>query len=265
MTAVSSASAVEPDVRVESQQTLSLGEDRTLLAANLAVEILRAGLFRLSFVLPPGFDIESLSGPAVSHWTELRTGEQRQITLHLNGKTEGRQSLNLSLTGPGLKGVTNWSVPRLLLREAGKQRGQLVIVPEQGLRLQVAARSGLTQLDPQKAGIRQKGVLAFRLLSADWTLGLDLEQVDSWVQVSSLQLPRAGYETRHDYVPALLWYTSIAQYREAQIDKNTLQRRFQDYFNAHRGEKGRSHQIGELLNELKPFAPEVLSYVQKWI
>jgi hypothetical protein len=28
-----------------------------------------------------------------------------------------------------------------------------------------------------------------------------------------------GYETRHDYVPALLWYTSIAQYREAQIDK----------------------------------------------
>lgn len=74
-----------------------------------------------------------------------------------------------------------------------------------------------------------------------------------------------GYETRHDYVPALLWYTSIAQYREAQIDKNTLQRRFQDYFNAHRGEKDRSHQIGELLNELKPFAPEVLSYVQKWI
>lgn len=73
-----------------------------------------------------------------------------------------------------------------------------------------------------------------------------------------------GYETRPDYVPALLWYTSIAQYKEEVIDKNTLQRRLQDYFNAHRGEKDRSHQIGELLNELKPHAPEVINYLQIW-
>ncbi|HKX62048.1 MAG TPA: hypothetical protein VJS65_09390, partial [Verrucomicrobiae bacterium] len=46
---------------------------------------------------------------------------------------------------------------------------------------------GVTQLDPQKAGIRQKGVLAFRLLQAPWALTLDLERVDAWVQVSSLQ------------------------------------------------------------------------------
>lgn len=39
------ASPVEADVRVESQQTLSLGEDRTVLAANLSVEVLRAGIF----------------------------------------------------------------------------------------------------------------------------------------------------------------------------------------------------------------------------
>jgi hypothetical protein len=75
----------------------------------------------------------------------------------------------------------------LLFREAGKQRGQLVIVPEQGMRLQVAARDGVTQLDPQKAGIRQKGVLAFRLLQPQWSLALDIEQVDAWVQVTSLQ------------------------------------------------------------------------------
>ena len=33
-----------------------------------------------------------------------------------------------------------------------------------GRLLQVASREGLTQLDPQKAGVRQRGVLAFRLL-----------------------------------------------------------------------------------------------------
>jgi len=61
------ASLVEPDVRVETQETLSLGEDRTLLAANVALTITRAGLFRVSFALPGGLDVESVSGAALSH------------------------------------------------------------------------------------------------------------------------------------------------------------------------------------------------------
>src|SRR5205823_7052312 len=81
------ASPVEPDIRVETQDTLSLGEDRTVLAANPTVEITRAGIFRLSFIMPPGFDVESISGPALSHWTELKTEAVRIITLHLRGKT----------------------------------------------------------------------------------------------------------------------------------------------------------------------------------
>src|SRR6185503_20665113 len=52
---------------------------------------------------------------------------------------------------------------------------------------QVAARDGVTQLDPQKSGIRQKGVLAFRLLQSQWALALDIERVNAWVQVTSLQ------------------------------------------------------------------------------
>ena len=54
LTAAMKASAVEPDVVVETQSTLSLGEDRVVLAANVNVEITRAGIFRLSFLLPPG-------------------------------------------------------------------------------------------------------------------------------------------------------------------------------------------------------------------
>jgi hypothetical protein len=181
------ASAVEPDVRVETQETLSLGEDRTVLAANATVAVTRAGIFRVSFVLPAGMDVESISGDALSHWTELRAAEGRIITLHLKGKTEGQQQFNVSLAGPGTKATTNYAVPRLVFREASKQRGQLVIVPEQGMRLQVGARDGVTQLDPQKAGIRQKGVLAFRLLQQQWSLALDIERVEAWVQVTGLQ------------------------------------------------------------------------------
>ena len=186
-TAVIKASAVEPDVRVESQDTLSLGEDRVLLAVNAAVDITRAGIFRLSFELPSGLDVESITGETVSHWTESKSGEARIITMHLRGRTEGKQQYSVSLTGSGLKTAKGWKAPQLVFREAGKQRGSFVVVPEQGMRLQVATRDGITQLDPQKSGIKQKGVLAFRVLQTPWNLTLDVEQVDAWVQVTSLQ------------------------------------------------------------------------------
>ncbi len=239
-TAALKASPVEPDVRVETQATLSLGEDRMVLAANVTVDITRAGIFKLSFVMPAGFDVEAISGEALSHWTEsgstgdspvpsgdspdgtgrsvqangdgrsaaLRSavpvggsptgaggspappGGRRVITLNLRGKTEGRQQFAINLAGPGVKGSRKgdaWTVPQLVLREAGKQQGTLLIVPEQGMQLQATTMDGLSQLDPQKSGIRQKGVLAFRVLQAPWKLALDLEQVDPWIQVTSLQ------------------------------------------------------------------------------
>jgi hypothetical protein len=181
------ASAVQPDVRVESQQTLSLGEDRTVLAVNLTVAITRAGIFKLSFLLPTGLDVDSITGAAMSHWTEVKTDAGRIITLDLKSRTEGTQQFALTLTGPGIRTATNWAVPNLLLGEATKQSGQLLIVPEQGMRVQVSTREGMTQLDPLQYGVHQKGVLAFRLLQSDWKLALDLERVDAWTQVTSLQ------------------------------------------------------------------------------
>ncbi len=72
------ASAVQPDVRVETQDTLSLGEDHTVLADNFTAEITRAGIFDLSFLMPAGFDVESISGAALSQWTELKTEAGRR-------------------------------------------------------------------------------------------------------------------------------------------------------------------------------------------
>lgn len=191
-TAEVKASAVEPDVRVESQDTLSLGEDRALLASNATVEITRAGIFRLSFALPAGMDVESIAGQAVSHWTELKTDAARIITMHLRGRTEGKQEFAITLTGPGMKSAKAMVAPQLIFREASKQRGTFLVVPEQGMRLQVTTREGVTQLDPQKNGIKQKGVLAFRILQTPWNLALDVEQVDPWVQVTSLQHATVG-------------------------------------------------------------------------
>jgi hypothetical protein len=181
------ASAVEPDVRVETQDTLSLGEDRTVLASTANVTITRAGIFKLSFVMPEGFDVESITGAAMSHWTELKTDAGRVITLDLTGKTDGLQQFIITLSGPGVKTARAWTVPQIMLREANKQRGTLLVVPEQGMRLQAVALDGASLLDPQQAGVRLKGVLAFSILETPWKIGLDVEQVDPWTQVTSLQ------------------------------------------------------------------------------
>lgn len=181
------ASAVKPDVRVETQETLSLGEDRALLAVSASVEITRAGIFRISFSLPEGFDVESISGSALSHWTESKSDTERLVTLHLQGKTEGKQQFAITLAGAGIRRAGTWLVPQIVFREAEKQRGTLLVVPDQGMRLSVAERESVTQLDPEKSGIREKGVLAFRILQAPARLSLDIEQVDPWIQVTSLQ------------------------------------------------------------------------------
>ncbi len=177
--------AVEAEVRVKSQQTVSVGEDRVTLNAVVTADILRAGLFKLSFVAPEGFDVESVGGPALSHWTEMREGAKRVIVMHLRGRTLGEQKFAIALSGPGTAGKSRWSPPRLALTEASRTDGELLVVPEEGLRLHPAERSGVTQVNPGvSAG---KGALAFRLLQSGYALAFDVENAAPWIKCDWLQ------------------------------------------------------------------------------
>lgn len=181
---------VMPEVRVISQQELTLGSERILLSATLQANITRAGIFKLSFPVPAGLEVESLSGGALSHWTESEAKGVRTITLHLNGKTMGAQQFALALTGPpapvlnGGKGA--WLVPRLLLNEAVRQSGQLLVMPEKGIRVRAIDRKNVSRLNTQAQRVRQSGGLAFRLLQADWKLSLGIEKLDPWITASVL-------------------------------------------------------------------------------
>ena len=181
---------VAAEMRAETWQVLSLGDDRMVLSADLAVSITRAGMFRLLLEIPKGLEIESASGAALSHWTEAETDGVRVMTLHLNGRTMGRQQFHLSFTGPATGAQKKWQVPRLMLREATRESGILTIVPEQGMRIGVVDREHVSPMDPRdlsdapqahaKAAMRL-GALAFRLLQKDWRLGLSIDELEPWV------------------------------------------------------------------------------------
>jgi len=172
---------VDSEVRVYSKQVLSLGDERVVLGVNFAAEISRAGLFQLSFPLPDGLEVESLTGAALHHWAELSEGDQRQIILHLNGKTIGTQNFSLVLSGTVPTDVGDWSIPRFELKEATRQTGELVVRPTTGIRLRTVSRQNISEADPRTMGGNAQGALAFRLLQRDWNLVLGVEKLDPWV------------------------------------------------------------------------------------
>lgn len=182
-----SVAPVTPEVRVAVRQVLTLDDDRLVLAADLRAAITRTGVFKLSFALPDGLDVETASGAALSQWTEARDGAQRIVTLHLRGRTLGEQSFAVTLAGAAPRAQEAWPLPRLTVREATRQTGEVVVVPGQGLRLRATAREGATPVDPRGLGGMQPGTLAFRLLQDDWTVALGIEALEPWVTVQALQ------------------------------------------------------------------------------
>lgn len=189
---------VAPEVRVTTEEVLSLGTERTLLKVDATVEITRAGIFRFGFVVPEGFEVESLSGEALSHWNESGEGAERSVTAHLHGQTLGTKKFALVLSKAGLvtaspaadkDSSTGWEVPRFVVTEAARQTGQLIVRAEQGLRLRTFSRRNVSEVDPRSAGgsRRNEAALAFRLLQKEWQLSLGIENLDPWVTGQVLQ------------------------------------------------------------------------------
>lgn len=180
-------SPVASEVRVISNQVLSFGDERVVLAVNFSAEISRAGLFQLSFPLPTGLEVESLSGASLHHWAELSEDGQRQIILHLNGKTIGPQSFSLTLTGNTPTNVSEWEIPRFELKEGVRQTGELIVRPTTGIRLRTLSRQNVSETDPRSMGGKSPGALAFRLLQRDWKLVLGIEKLEPRISGNVLQ------------------------------------------------------------------------------
>jgi hypothetical protein len=182
--------AVAPELRAESWQLVSLGEDRLVVATDLAVMITRSGVFRLDLDVPDGLEIESATGEGLSHWTESKVDGRRVLTFHLSGKTMGLRNFGLTLTGRPTGAQEKWMVPRISLRGASRETGVLTVVPERGLQVRAMERKNVSQLDPRELADGDKetsraasrpGALAYRLLQSDWALGLSISRLDPWV------------------------------------------------------------------------------------
>lgn len=172
---------VAPEVRVESKQVLSFGDERIVLAVNFITEVTRTGVFQLSFPLPTGMEVESLTGQSLHHWSEVTGEGGRLIILHLNSKTIGAQAFSLTLAGSTPTDGEDWFVPRFEVNEAKRHSGELIVQPATGIRLRTVSRKNVSESDPRALGGQAQGALAFRLLQRDWSLRLGIDKLDAWV------------------------------------------------------------------------------------
>lgn len=181
---------VAPELRSESWQLVSLGDDRLVVSTDLSVNITRSGVFKLPVEIPGGLEIETATGEALSHWTESTTEGKRILTLHLSGKTLGKLEFNITLTGRPPGAQENWQTPRLSLRGASRESGIVTIVPERGLQVRAVNRKNISQIDPRELNDAKResiraaarpGALAYRILQSDWSLGLAISRLDPWV------------------------------------------------------------------------------------
>lgn len=179
-------SPVAAEIRTTTSQTLSLGEDRMVLAVDLVAAITRAGVFKLELEIPEGFEIEGVTGAALAHWAESQEEKARVLSLHLNGRTLGEQSFAITMVAASPGSQANWSVPRVMLRGASRQTGTLTVVPDRGFQVRAVSRGNVSQLDPRESGASRPGSLAFSLLQADWSLVLAIAKLDPWVTAQIL-------------------------------------------------------------------------------
>ncbi len=181
---------VAPELRSESWQLISLGDDRLVVSTDLSVSITRAGVFKLAVEIPAALEIETATGNGLSHWTESTSDGKRILTLHLSGKTIGKHDFNITLTGKPPGSQTNWEVPRLSLNNASRETGIVTVVPDRGLQVRAVNRKNISQesgddiqaLNKQaaQASVRP-GALTYRILQSDWSLGLAISRLDAWV------------------------------------------------------------------------------------
>ena len=181
---------VAPEIRSEIWQLVSLGEDRLLVSADVEVDITRAGVFRVEVEIPATLEIESVTGAALGHWSERDDAGSRILTMHLAGRTIGRQAFAITLTGAAPAATGSWSVPRVTVAGTTRETGVLTVVPERGLQVRVDDRRNLSQIDPRElAGTNREparaavrpGALAWRMLQADWALDLAIDRLDPWI------------------------------------------------------------------------------------
>jgi hypothetical protein len=194
---------VQAELTVQETSSFSLGDERSILSSTLNVTVTRAGVFGVRLVLPEGYEIESLAGPAVSHWDDSRAAG-RGIEVWFSGRILDTTPIHLVLSST-LRGVPPaFAVPNVALTGARRHTGRMAVATERGVKLTVDKQDGvsLNRDEPQRGA-----AMVFNLLRPDWKVTLNAEVLPPVLKPDMLH--------RVDLAEGMLQHRIYAHYRIA--------------------------------------------------
>lgn len=181
-----SADEVLPELRLVEDSSLDVASEQMRLTSRLNLTVAKSGIFSLRIRIPEGFDVDSLTGDAVSHWDEVGTGSG-EVVVNFNRQILGSVPLNLVMSRSGRDLEPEFDLPRIQVDGVLKHTGTLATTVERGIRITPLVRDGVSELNPRELGIRQDGSLAYKLLRPDWSVGLRSEIMEPQVKAEILQ------------------------------------------------------------------------------
>jgi len=177
---------VLPEIRVTETGTLSIADERIVLATKLSLAVAKAGVFSASLEIPDDFDVETLTGKDVSHWDESKD-QGHGVVVHFTRQVMDTTDLNLVVARVE-KGIEERiTVPRVGVVDARKHSGRLTVSGERGVRMMVESHQGIDILKASEEGIHQAGVHVFDILRPNWSIVLRTEVMDPLVKPDVLQ------------------------------------------------------------------------------
>jgi hypothetical protein len=206
------AERVLPELRVAETASLSVADERVILSTQLRVNIIKAGIFSMHLKVPQGFDVETVTGQDISHWEEVaaddkakKAGESGEVIVHFKKQAMGEKIINVVMAKTQKELNQSITVPRVEVVDAVKHTGTLIVSGERGVRMTTVDREGVSEINPRELGVKERGVLAFKLLRPDWLITLKADVLSSTIRSEVLQ--------RIDISEGVLQCTAFVRYR----------------------------------------------------
>jgi hypothetical protein len=189
------AEPVMPEVRVEETGALTIADERIALSTRLRLDVSKAGIFMVDFLIPAGFEVETLTGQDVSHWDDGGVADRatagdgwNRVTVHFNRPVLGATDINLVVARME-RGIDQvMTIPRVKIVNARSHRGRLTVAGERGVRMMVDSQVGVDMKKASEVGIRQAGVLVFDIHRPDWNIVLRTDTLDPVIKPRTLQV-----------------------------------------------------------------------------
>jgi len=198
--------AVQSEVRSRETARFNVEDDRLVYNSQWEIEIAKAGRFDLDLLIPEGFDIDALEAEEISHWDDSPAGsasaaparpdaasgkaDQRLVRVHFKNRLTGLVRLKLALSRAVAEIPDQLAAPRVTAVGGLKHAGYLIVGSVQGVRVSVASRQGVSEVNPIELGQTGQGLLAFQFLRPDWQLQLQTELIQARVTVQSLHVAK---------------------------------------------------------------------------